>query len=327
MRFSLFFFLIALYSASAQNKPLNTEVNDSVMKNKRIMTLQDKIAGGKKDKNKAVITDYKIISYQRDTTYFDTTLTLQKDYKYNYLRSDDFELLPFSNAGQTYNTLAHRFNTGSMYPGIGAGAKHFNYMETEAIRYYHVPTPITELFFKTAMEQGQMIDAFIALNTSREFNLSLAYKGLRSLGKYQHILSSTGNFRFTANYHTKNNKYRLRTHIVTQDILNQENGGIEDESNFESGNPQFTDRSRITVNFEDAENLLEGKRYYLDHEFDLIRRDDSLANHTMTLGHRFNYETKFYQFDQTLENDYFGEAFQSSGIRDRAKLRTLQNEL
>ena len=157
-----------------------------------------------------MISDYKIIAYNRDTTHFDTTLTIQKDYKYNYLRKDDFELLPFSNLGQTYNTLAHRFNTGGIYPQLGARAKHFNYMETEDINYYHVPTPLTELLFKTAMEQGQLLDAFITMNPSRQLNLSVAYKGLRSLGKYQHILSSTGNFRLTANYRSKNEKYRLR---------------------------------------------------------------------------------------------------------------------
>ena len=290
-------------------------------------TTRKKNLTGKTDKSQTVISDYKIISHDRDTTYLDTTLTIQKDYKYNYLRTDDFELLPFSNLGQTYNTLAHRFNTGDIYPELGARAKHFNYMRTADINYYHVPTPLTELFFKTAMEQGQLLDAFVTMNTSRQLNFSVAYKGLRSLGKYQHILTSTGNFRLTANYLSKSEKYRLRAHIVTQDMLNQENGGIVDESNFESGNEQFTDRSRITVNFENAENLLKGKRYYLEQEYDLLRQNDSLANYNLALGHRFNYETKFYQFDQDLESAYLGEAFESSGIRDRAKLRTMRNEL
>ena len=326
IRSCFFIFLFASGIIFAQENPQNKRINDSTLRSKSIINAQKKSISGKKDRGEITISDYKIISYQRDTIHFDTTLTIQKDYKYNYLKQDDFELLPFSNLGQTYNTLAHRFNSG-IYPQMGAKAKHFNYMETEDINYYNVPTPITDLFFKTAMEQGQLLDAFVAINTSRRFNLSVAYKGLRSLGKYQHILSSTGNFRVTANYQTKNKKYRLRAHIVTQDMLNQENGGIVDESNFESGNDQFTDRSRITVNFEDAENLLIGKRYYLDHEFDLLRRKDSLANYNLALGHRFNYETKSYQFNQALESSYFGEAFQASDIRDRAKLRTMQNQL
>ncbi|GAK93091.1 hypothetical protein JCM19298_1810 [Nonlabens ulvanivorans] len=49
---------------------------------------------------KPPITDYLIISQDRDTTFVDTTLTMAKDYKYNYLRRDDFELMPFHNIGR-----------------------------------------------------------------------------------------------------------------------------------------------------------------------------------------------------------------------------------
>jgi hypothetical protein len=33
---------------------------------------------------------YKIISAARDTTYVDTTLSIQKEYRFNYLRKDAF---------------------------------------------------------------------------------------------------------------------------------------------------------------------------------------------------------------------------------------------
>lgn len=56
---------------------------------------------------KPLITAYKIVSVKGDTTYVDTSLTIQKDYKFNYLRKDNFELVPFSNVGQTYNSLAY----------------------------------------------------------------------------------------------------------------------------------------------------------------------------------------------------------------------------
>ena len=62
-------------------------------------------------------------------------------------------------------------------------AKHFNYMEVDDINYYDVPTPMTELMYKTAFEQGHVLDAFFTVNTSRQFNFSVAYKGMRSLRK------------------------------------------------------------------------------------------------------------------------------------------------
>ena len=60
---------------------------------------------------KAKIEDYKIISFERDTTFLDTTLTLKKEYKFNYLRKDNFNLIQFSNIGQTYNTLSENFQS------------------------------------------------------------------------------------------------------------------------------------------------------------------------------------------------------------------------
>jgi len=271
---------------------------------------------------KAKIEDYKIISFERDTTFLDTTLTLKKEYKFNYLRKDNFNLIQFSNIGQTYNTLSENFQSTRTTPSIGARARHFNYMEMEDINYYRVPTPLTELFFKSAFEQGQVLDAFFTVNTNPRLNLSIAYKGLRSLGKYQHILTSTGNFRVTANYKTKNDKYQARVHYVSQDLLNQENGGLrnDDVINFESGNKDFLDRSVFDPNFQNAESMLRGKRIYFEHEYSLLKLVDSLKNNTVKIGNRVYLEDKNYQFWQTSQNTaYFGEAFNSK-INDKVTL-------
>lgn len=280
-------------------------------------------------KDLAKITDYLIISHNNDTTYVDTTLSIKKEYKFNYLRKDDFEVMPFSNMGQTYNSLTYNFQNTKLMPGFGALGKHFNYMEVEDINYYRVPTPLTELFFKTAFEQGQLADSFFSINTSPQLNFSVAYKGLRSLGKYQHILASTGNFRFTTNYQTKNGRYIAKGHIVTQDIYNQENGGIRDDNveYFETGEEDHLDRSIFEVNFENAENMLKGKRFYLDHAYNIVQKNDSLDKNHLSIGHIINFEDKYNEFTQSASNDYFGEAFVSGGLRDRNTLENFYNEL
>tara|TARA_R110000868_G_scaffold194178_4_gene439533 strand:+ start:162 stop:2090 length:1929 start_codon:yes stop_codon:yes gene_type:complete len=293
-------------------------------------TLNKRLVENLKDKaEKANIKDYLIISYKNDTTYVDTTLTISKDYKFNYLRKDNFELMPFSNIGQTYNSLSYNFETTSLMPSFGARARHFNYMEIEDINYYRVPTPLTELLYKTAFEQGQLVDAFFTVNTKPRFNFSIAYKGLRSLGKYQNILTSTGNFRFTSNYITKNSRYSLRAHIVMQDLLNQENGGLQDSNvaYFETGDPQFLKRAILAVNFENAESVLKGKRFYLDHSYNIIKKKDSTSNNKLSLRHIMSFEDKYYQFDQTNSNSYFGDAFNSSNLKDRVSLENFFNQV
>jgi len=329
----MLFSFFAINLVNAQDKPLRpikmdksveAKFNDSLGKG-QIRSKSSKI---KKNKD-AKIEDYKIKSRENDTTYVDTTLTIYKNYKFNYLRKDDFDILPFSNLGQTYNTLSYNFSSDNLMPSFGARARHFNYMEIDDISYYYMPTPFTELMYKTAFEQGQLLDAFFTVNTSKQFNFSIAYKGLRSLGKYQHILTSTGNFRFTANYKTKNNRYNARAHIVGQDLFNEENGGLKDEGliNFESGNPEYLDRSVFDPVFENAENILEGKRFHLDHSYNIIQQKDSLHTNTLSIGNIISFEDKFYQFDQTTQNVFFGDAFVNSNLRDKVTLENLYAEI
>ncbi|HUH28369.1 putative porin [Gelidibacter sp.] len=317
--FSILLFLLFTVGLNAQVKlrgrPSPDRQKDSTSSN------------GIKGKDKlATIDMYVQFNDALDSIAVDTTLSIKKHYKFNYLRKDDFGLLPFSNLGQTYNSLLHDFKNKRSLPLFGARAKHFNYMEKEDINYFHVPTPLTELFYKTAFQQGQLVDAFFTINMSKQFNFSIAYKGLRSLGKYQHILTSTGNFRFTTNYTTKNNTYQARAHIVMQDLLNQENGGLTDEdvALFQSGDPEFINRSVFSPNFEDAENMLEGKRFYLNHQYNLLQASDSLSN-SISVGQIISFEDKYYQFDQANRNDFFGAAFLNTNIQDKVTLEDFSN--
>jgi hypothetical protein len=322
--FYFFTFLLFCQSFNAQNLTDATQLKrQGVINDTTNNTFNNRSSNT--PKKLAKIEQYKIVSFKNDTTFVDTTLSIKKDYKFNYLREDNFNLIQFSNVGQTYNTLSEDFSNTETSPLFGARARHFNYMEVSDINYYQVPTPLTELFYKTAFSQGQLLDAFFTVNTSKQFNLSLAYKGLRSLGKYQHILTSTGNFRFTSNYVTKNNKYSARAHIVMQDLLNQENGGLTDAdiNNFESGAPEFIDRSVFNPNFENAENILEGKRFFLEQKFNIINSKDSLSYNSLSIGNIISFEDKYYQFKQTISDDFFGDAFRSNDLDDKVTLENL----
>lgn len=278
---------------------------------------------------KTKYTDYKIISYKNDSTYIDTTLSMQKDYLFNYLRRDNFELLPFHNQGQTFNQLGYNFSEVSLYPNMGARAKHHNYYEIEDINYFQVATPTSVLFYRNGLEQGQVLDATFTFNTSKRHNFSIAYKGLRSLGKYRESLSSHGNMRITYSYLTKNNAYDLKGHIVAQDLTNNENGGLTATSisNFENEDPNFTDRGRLETNFSNASNLLRGNRYYIEQGYKIWQRKDSLNNTKsfLKVGHILNYELKHYNYNQNSANSILGDAF-TSQIEDKLTYTVIDNQ-
>ena len=340
-RFFIFITLfLSMFSFAQRKQVLNSSVNrksnnlNSTMSNDTIKNT--KSTSGKF--KRATIDSYQVFTIENDTTYLDTTLTIRKEYIYNYLRKDNFGLLPFANEGQTYQTLDYGLNEFSSYPEIGFQGKHFNFLQAQDMRYYSVATPLTELYFKTVMEQGQNLDAFITVNTSKNFNFSLAYKGLNSLGKYVNQLSSTGNLRFTTNYNTTNLRYQIKAHFTAQDISNGENGGIVNPENFESNDSKFKERARLSVYNEDATSLLEGNRYFIDHHFRINKKQ---ANNNIFIDHQFNFENKFFQYTQktiastiiqeignpNLVFNRYGDSYVGANIDDKTRYNRMYNKV
>ena len=324
MRFLIqLFLLFSFFISSSQIRNVNgglgglsnrnSDPNDTLVK-----------LNSKKDRvslSKAPHDLYKIYTLQKDTTYVDTSLTIKSEYKYNLLRKDIFGLIPFANEGHTYNTLNYGLVVKSSAPKFGFSAKHFNYIEVDDIKYYSVPTPLTDLYFKTVMEQGQALDAFLTVNTKPNLNFSIAYRGLRSLGKYVNNLTSSGNFRFTSSYFTVDKRYFLNTHFTGQDISNQENGGIVNLEEFELSNEPFNERERIKVYFTNATSLLKGNRFFIDHYFKLNKTNPN----SLVFTHQFNQEYKFFQFTQPTVNSRFGSSFTNS-IHNKTRYNHLYNK-
>ena len=138
----LAFFLapITIIAQSEENnkkdKILDRELKTKPQEKKKDSIEQDSIT----------IKDYKIFYEDGSFISIDTSLSIKKDYKFNFLRKDNFELLSFANAGHTFNKLSYSFIENSNLPKVGARAKHYHYFEKKDIGYYNVPTPFTEIY-------------------------------------------------------------------------------------------------------------------------------------------------------------------------------------
>lgn len=268
------------------------------------------------------INKYLIFDQKGDSTVVDTSLTLKKYYKFNYLRKDNLEKLKFSNFGQSYNSLTYGYEKSSL-PFSSFSSKQHAYLKSSEVKYYKVPTPLTELLFKSVMKQGQFTDVLFSTNTSENFNFSIAFKGMRSLGNYQNILSGLKKFRFTSNYNSINEKYKFKTHYVSQNFENRENGGLTNSSvdNFESEDNLFSERSKLSVKFEDAISHFLSKRFFLDHQFRLLK---SKKNNSLFIGHIFEYETTYNAFEQNNPTPFYGSS--TTPINDKTQIKTMSNK-
>ncbi len=306
------------------NTTSNTIENefDEKSKSKKFIVQKRKL----KQKDSVNIGMYKIIDYKGKSISVDTSLTLKKQYLNNLLRKDYFELLPFVNMGHAFNKLGYNFFKENLIPQIGQKSKHMSYFKSEDIKYYNVPTPFTELFFRTTMEQGQLSDALITLNVNPNFNFAIAYRGMRSQGKYVNQRSNNEAFRYSFNYNSKNYKYNFKGHYVSQNIGNSENGGVTEQSlsQFQLGDPEFKERSVLNVRLKRAYNELKGKRSFFKQNY-FFKGNSSLKNeNSLSVFHEFLNETKFYLYEDTQRSDYFG-SIGSEEVKDQVNWAVIQN--
>lgn len=296
---------------------VNSQENDSLSIKKIITKVGDTVAP---------ISEYKIFNEVRGASTFDTILNLKKQYAFNYLREDTFGMLQFNNDGQTFQALNPNNLIINNVINIGFNARRFSYLNKEDINYYSVPTPASELFYRSVTGKGQNLDALITMNTSEQFNIFLGYRGLRSQGNYVNQLASNGNFRIGSSYFTKDKRYQFKNHITFQDISNEENGGLVFTNNFESSDEPYNNRENLRVQIGEGKTLFKGLRGFFDHSFQFNKSETNKA----LIRHQFTYEyfSNLYQQGNAkpfLDREpYFGESF-ASGIYDKVRHTRFEN--
>ena len=304
-----------------------------------------------KSMDEVTISDYKILYLDETEKSVDTSLSIEGEYSFNFLRTDYFEYLPLPNMGEGFNKMGYDFHEQSFNPQMGARVKHLGYFEKEDIPYYSMPSAYTELFFKTTFQQGQHLDATLAINTSPKFNIAVSFKGFRSEGKYNYSLSRSRQFRLSSQYQTYDNRYRMRLHQTTQSLENDFNGGLSNDGVYffenapnyvvadESGQPilnengeeefvfydGFLDRSQLPTQTRGT-SVLEGKRYFMDHQYRMFPVAKDTTAYAMTIGYRVNYENKNYQVNQQNANRYFLETY-NGAVADTTYHTTFENSV
>ena len=296
------------------------------------------------------LNEYKIFYLDGDYEIVDTSLTINKYYKFNFLRKDQFELLSFANSGHTYNKLSYDLIKESKLPDVGALAKHFQYFEIEDIGYYEVATPFTEIMAKSTFEQGQILDFLVSVNLSPNYNFTIAHKGYKSLGKYQNTRSRGNQFRFSSNFKSKKDLTNWKFHITSQNIFNQENGGLTpddiyffeqapdyfvldnsgnqillDDGSYEMINYDgYLDRSRLGA-WIVSESSLYSKRFFSDLRHKIVYNKDKGID-VLTLAYQFTHEYKKLEYNDNNNSPFFGE-FIGEAIRDQSRFIKQENKL
>ena len=132
--FLYFFLIIVEVYSNKSNDHITLLLKESYLK----VIVSDSINTDSLD-----ISLYKIYDFEGNYTNVDTTISVKKDYKMNFLRKDYFNTITSSNMGHFYNKLSRNLINESVYQKIGFNAKQEIYTNYNDINldYAEQPSP------------------------------------------------------------------------------------------------------------------------------------------------------------------------------------------
>lgn len=258
----------------------------------------------------------------------DTALTIESLYNQNFTQKDVFGKMFFPNFGQTFNPL--EFEESNPRIQLLPTGKSFNYIYAEDVKYYDVKTPTTEFIYENGLREGQFLSTTFTHNLTPQLNYSVKYRGLRSVGRYQNSLAANNAFITTLSYKSKSERLKLWTHFISQNIDNEENGGIQDLNQFEKDDSLgTTNRQNIFVNLDFTDTEFDSRRFHLGSSYGFFGKkgSDSLSvKSPLRIKNVFSYEKQKYLHKENSPEDYYQSAvFADLGRRNLKSFETLQN--
>ena len=283
--------------STAQQIPLDTlSQNDEIIKN-RSQADSLKIF-------RPTIEDYQIFNEEGMRKHLDTVLTHDKTFIFTqYNNQDNFGRIPFSNIGSGFNPITYSHNSLGNLALLPTNKSYF-LLSTKDIEYYDVKTPTTAFVYHNGMNNGAALTSTYTQNFRKNFNVSAQYMGLRSAGNYNFQLAASNHLLFTTNFKSKSEKYHLLAHFLDQNIRNEENGGIQDDALFLSGESTIRNRANLLTRLSHANTRFSMRRYYLSHQFTPF--DESVI--PVRLRHRMNYQlNKYFYGEPNVQEMYYND--------------------
>ncbi|MBU8883520.1 putative porin [Kaistella sp. DKR-2] len=266
------------------------------------------IDSGRKDSLvifKPTIYDYQYQTQFSEKKIFDTVFTHDKTFIFSqYNNRDNFGKIQFANIGSGFQSLVFEVNPEQNLSLLPTRKSYF-ILGINDIKYYDVKTPTTAFIYHNSVSSGAALQSTYTQNIGKNFNFSVEYMGLRSLGMYQHSLASNNNVIFSGHYTSKNNKYEAFAHYIHQNVNNQENGGVADINLFLDGNSNFNNRLNLPVNLNSSDSRFGYRRYYFSQQFRPFASEKFPFKIRHTIFHQGN---KYYYNQSAPEAYYFDNA-------------------
>lgn len=168
----------------------------------------------------------------------------------------------------------------------------------ENIAYYDLSSPFSELNYVTGPKKEQSFNASFDSKLKHGFYIGAATQIVNAPGSYQRQLTDAPRMVLKLGYQTPNKRYGLYANYIFNRFSTWENGGIRFDTLFTQNIE--TDRQRITVFLDKAENQYRENSYYLRQYFNILPANKTLNAGTISHSIHLNKTSLNYNDQSTI---------------------------
>ena len=251
----------------------------------------------------------------------DTALNQNEIYHPYYKNHGIFQDL--GNIGTAGRSLFFNFDRPNDF-NLGFNPYQIFYKRAEYTRYYKTKLPYTDFNYTQGQRELLMLAAKFSYNFTPRLNLGVDYNRITSEGFYPRQYTSLYFTKLFGSYHSKNNRYTMLGNIIWNRGVLDENGGIRNDSLFESlrGPNKAAPVHLLNSQSRFRNNVIYAKQYFYLGKMNTKIIDGDTSYQMSKAGfiaHTFKYEKDNYFFDNPL-GDTSSLLFPATGKIDSSNI-------
>lgn len=145
-----------------------------------------------------------------------------------------------------------------------------NFAYADSMHFFQVQRPYTLLSFQGPLNKDNLLRIIHTQNITNRWNFALDFNLINREGSFTRSKVANRYLNITSNYYSNDSRYQLQGGWQMRNISIEENGGIQSDEFFQSGNQ--SNLSGIPINLYSAGNQWKSNTFFINQSYNTVRQ-------------------------------------------------------